>query len=123
MITSLNEAEDLGTGLLRLFLFLYVPSYLNPNFLDEEIVIAPPNLYLGQTVAKVRTGIAVSAQNCWKENKGAFTGEASAEMIKDMGATWVILGHSERRALFTESDAVRALLRQFTRTEQKRRFY
>jgi triosephosphate isomerase len=48
--------------------------------------------------------VAVGAQNCHAEASGAFTGEVCAEMIADAGATWVIIGHSERRAL-GESDA------------------
>lgn len=46
----------------------------------------------------------VAAQNCYKVAKGAFTGEISPAMIKDVGVTWVILGHSERRHVFGESD-------------------
>ncbi|MED6234207.1 triosephosphate isomerase [Ataeniobius toweri] len=46
----------------------------------------------------------VAAQNCYKVAKGAFTGEISPAMIQDCGADWVILGHSERRHVFGESD-------------------
>ena len=46
----------------------------------------------------------VAAQNCYKAAKGAFTGELSPDMIKDCGCKWVILGHSERRNVFGETD-------------------
>ena len=51
-------------------------------------------------------GVEAAAQNCYKVAKGAFTGENSTEMIKDIGAKWVILGHSERRNVFGETDEV-----------------
>lgn len=50
------------------------------------------------------SAIETGAQNCSPENSGAFTGEISAGMIKSTGATWTIIGHSERRAIFGESD-------------------
>merc|ERR1712098_117962 len=48
--------------------------------------------------------VSVAAQNCYKANKGAFTGELAPAMILDCGAQWVILGHSERRNVFGETD-------------------
>lgn len=62
-------------------------------------------LHVAQT-ALAGSVIQVSAQNCWHEDKGAFTGEVSAAMLKDVGLPWVILGHSERRHIFGESDEV-----------------
>jgi triosephosphate isomerase len=72
-----------------------------------EVVVAPPFTALAAVAheleeAKSRVGIA--AQNMHAEVSGAFTGEVSASMLKDAGATWVILGHSERRQLFGETD-------------------
>lgn len=51
-------------------------------------------------------GVEAAAQNSYKVAKGAFTGEISPEMIKSIGTKWVILGHSERRNVFGESDEV-----------------
>nr|P00941.1 RecName: Full=Triosephosphate isomerase; Short=TIM; AltName: Full=Methylglyoxal synthase [Latimeria chalumnae] len=69
-----------------------------------EIVCAPPEAYLDFARLKVDPKFGVAAQNCYKVSKGAFTGEISPAMIKDCGVTWVILGHSERRHVFGESD-------------------
>jgi triosephosphate isomerase len=71
-----------------------------------EIVVAPTFPAL-QPVATALDGtsLGVAAQNLHWEREGAFTGEVSAAMIRDAGAQWVIVGHSERRTLFGESDA------------------
>ncbi|XP_061385287.1 triosephosphate isomerase-like [Danaus plexippus] len=71
-----------------------------------EVVIGVPAIYLAQVRSSLPKSIGVAAQNCWKADKGAFTGEISAPMIKDVGAEWVILGHSERRTIFGESDSL-----------------
>eukprot|EP01104_Vermistella_antarctica_P000968 TRINITY_DN11040_c0_g1_i1.p1 TRINITY_DN11040_c0_g1~~TRINITY_DN11040_c0_g1_i1.p1 ORF type:complete len:269 (+),score=80.62 TRINITY_DN11040_c0_g1_i1:49-807(+) len=71
-----------------------------------DVVIAPPALFLTGVAAQVRKEISVSAQNCIQQSKGAFTGEISAEQIKDIGLSYVILGHSERRSIYGESDEV-----------------
>ncbi|CAG8463158.1 18578_t:CDS:2, partial [Acaulospora morrowiae] len=71
---------------------------------DVEIVIAPPSLYLDQTRKLARKEIGVAAQNAYNASSGAYTGEISPEMLKDIDVHWVILGHSERREIFKESD-------------------
>jgi len=62
-----------------------------------EVSLGAPFPYLASTRDKLRPDWTVAAQNCWVKGGGAFTGEVSAEMIKDVGCDWVILGHSERR--------------------------
>ncbi|NTW37252.1 MAG: triosephosphate isomerase, partial [Syntrophobacteraceae bacterium] len=73
----------------------------------REVVIAPPFTVLSavRNVLK-KEGFYLGAQNCHWEEKGAFTGEISAPMLKDAGCDYVILGHSERRHLFGESDKI-----------------
>jgi triosephosphate isomerase len=70
-----------------------------------DVVVAPTFPAL-QAVAAVLEGsrIGVAAQNLHWEREGAFTGEVSASMIRDAGAQWVIVGHSERRTLFGDTD-------------------
>jgi triosephosphate isomerase len=71
-----------------------------------EVVLAPP--YTGLFRAKQaleQSEVRLAAQNCHWEESGAFTGEISPSMIKEMGCEFVILGHSERRHIMNESDA------------------
>lgn len=71
------------------------------------MVVGAPFVYLHTAQSALSdSSIEVSAQNCWHEDKGAFTGEVSAAMLKDIGLKWVILGHSERRHVFGESDEI-----------------
>jgi len=71
---------------------------------NTEVVVGCPQCYLQYTSEHMVAGVGVAAQNCYKAEKGAFTGEVSPAMIKDLGCEWVILGHSERRNVFGESD-------------------
>jgi triosephosphate isomerase len=73
---------------------------------DVEIVIAPPFTALHAAAEAARnSNVGVAAQDLYWEREGAFTGEVSAAMIVDAGAQYVIIGHSERRTLFGETDA------------------
>ena len=72
-----------------------------------EVLVCPPFPYLAQAVeALAGTAVAVGAQNACTEASGAYTGEVAAPMIKDLGCTYVILGHSERRQYYGETDEV-----------------
>lgn len=75
--------------------------------LNAEIIICPPFTSLETASALVKdTNVKLGAQNMYLEESGAFTGEISASMLKSVGCEYVILGHSERRAIFGESDEV-----------------
>lgn len=72
----------------------------------REIVICPPFVNIAAAVASTAgTAIAIGGQNLYPKNEGAFTGEISGPMLAATGATWVIIGHSERRQYFGETDA------------------
>ncbi|XP_053303249.1 triosephosphate isomerase-like [Pleuronectes platessa] len=79
---------------------------LNTAELPEltEVVCAAPSVYLDFVRSRLDPRIGLAAQNCYRASRGAFTGEISPDMIKDCGADWVVLGHSERRHVFGESD-------------------
>jgi triosephosphate isomerase len=70
------------------------------------VAVCPPFPFLGRVgQAVLGSPVALGAQNCYPKNDGAFTGEVSPAMLVDVGCEYVILGHSERRQIFKESDA------------------
>ncbi|OGZ78861.1 MAG: triose-phosphate isomerase [Candidatus Staskawiczbacteria bacterium RIFOXYD2_FULL_37_9] len=71
-----------------------------------EVVICPPNIYLPvlKNIAMSDVALKLGAQNIYFEDKGAFTGEISVAMLTDLGVEYVIIGHSERRKYFGETD-------------------
>ena len=74
---------------------------------DIDIIVAPVYTALTTAVAEAAgSNLAVAGQNCYLENSGAFTGEVASAMLKDVGCQHVILGHSERRQLFAETDEI-----------------
>ena len=71
-----------------------------------DVVLCVPFLQIPAAVKAAKgTRIAIGAQNCHYESSGAYTGEVTAEMLKEVGAKYVIVGHSERRAYYNETDA------------------
>ena len=72
------------------------------------IILAPPYIYLQQTINDCinRKDILIAAQNCCSFDNGAYTGEVSAKMLKSIGVDCVLIGHSERRQYFNESDDI-----------------
>lgn len=77
---------------------------LNPIQNNGEVIFAPPSAYLG-TAHSQQQGFALAAQTGCENDDGAFTGELSMPMLADIGCRYVIVGHSERRAIYAESDA------------------
>ena len=78
--------------------------------INAQMVFCTPFIHLVEA-NKILSGVknlAIGAQNCYFEEKGAFTGEISVEMIKSTGTKYVILGHSERRTYFKEDDSMLA---------------
>ena len=96
MHTTLAEASILVEGLKKA---------LAATTTNRQVVVCPPFTGLSTVTDLVAdTDIAVGAQNMYFEEKGAFTGEVSPVMLSDIGCEYVILGHSERRQYFGETD-------------------
>ena len=73
---------------------------------DVKLIIAPPFTHLYPVAEVVKgTAVGLSAQNCANKEKGAYTGEVAVNMIVGLGCEYVILGHSERREYYGETDA------------------
>lgn len=95
MNKSVKEAISLVTSLKK----------KNKDVKEVEIVVCPPFTTLCEVNDVVKnSNIGLGAQDVFYEDKGAYTGEISAEMLKDVGCSYVIIGHSERRQYFNESD-------------------
>ena len=76
--------------------------------MKTRIVLAPPFPYLThiELQSKLRTNIFIAAQNCSEKANGAFTGEVSVSMLRSIGVEGVIIGHSERRTIYKETDEI-----------------
>jgi triosephosphate isomerase len=71
-----------------------------------DVLICPPSTLISRAALAAAGRIAIGGQNCDAAGSGAHTGDLSAEMLKDAGATWVIVGHSERRQHHGETDSI-----------------
>jgi triosephosphate isomerase len=97
MYKTIGEAIELANGLKR--------EIFELNSQDIEIVLCPPFTALSE-VAEVIAGsnISLGAQDVFWQDEGAFTGEVSCSMLKDAGCSYVVIGHSERRQYFSETN-------------------
>ncbi|WP_372366650.1 triose-phosphate isomerase [Candidatus Uabimicrobium sp. HlEnr_7] len=100
MNTNFQEAKELIDAI-----------YQQTNSHDIDVAVCPPMPYLSSVSNYIKENehqkslqIKVGAQNMHWEEKGAYTGEVSGTMLQDVGCTYVVLGHSERRALFSETN-------------------
>jgi triosephosphate isomerase len=75
---------------------------------DQVAIICAPSIHLHSLAKLGGTAVSIGAQNCHQKESGAYTGEISAKMIKSVGCEYVIIGHSERRQYFAESDELLA---------------
>lgn len=92
LAVSLEEAKAVAAGI---------------GSAKARVAICPPATLIGQMASALKGGaVAVGGQDCRAEASGAFTGDVAAEMLADAGAALVILGHSERRAGYGETDAI-----------------
>lgn len=97
MYKTIGEAIELASGLKREFFRL--------DNQDIEIVLCPPFTVLGEvSEVIIDSNIQLGAQDVYWQDEGAFTGEISALMLKDAGCKFVIIGHSERRLYFGETN-------------------
>ncbi len=100
---KMNKTADEATALLSEVINMVKDEVTG----DVEVVLCPPALYLTTARQYVTPGgkISLGAQNCHEKASGAYTGEISAPMLRSIGVKYVILGHSERRQYFEETNA------------------
>jgi triosephosphate isomerase len=97
MNKTLSETQE--------FISKFIPEVKGKS--DVDIVIAPPFTSLAVAAGKLKnTNVILAAQDVFYEEKGAYTGEISPPMLVDIGCQYVIVGHSERRQFFNESDDI-----------------
>lgn len=100
---KMNKNYPEGRELAKKIVELLQPS-------EVKVILCPPFIHLNQ-IGNIINGISnlsLGGQNCHQEQSGAYTGEVSAGMLRSVGADYVILGHSERREYFDESDGLLA---------------
>ncbi|MBN9297493.1 MAG: triose-phosphate isomerase [Filimonas sp.] len=97
MNLTIAQGEALLDGIIA------KPHHLKP---EQLVVFAVPFPYLAMAQQKIagKQNVFIAAQNCYSKKSGAYTGEVSVEMLQSLGIKWVVLGHSERREYFAESN-------------------
>lgn len=95
MNLSYSEAEQLVAGIAKV-----------SQEENEEIVVFCPSIYLKSLIDQYGKSVQIGAQNGYHEDNGAYTGEVSFLQLKNIGVNNVLIGHSERRDIFTESNAL-----------------
>lgn len=98
MYTTIEEGTTLAKALLQ--------NLSGSNLQNKKVIVIPPftHIFPVQNELKGLKNVFTGAQNCYFENEGAFTGEISPRMIRQSGAKYVIIGHSERREYFKETN-------------------
>lgn len=100
------DALNLANGFCALLNQLEDTCAVDEKVGCTEVVLFPPFPFISKVKDIVsKDGITVGAQQVYYENKGAFTGSVAASMVKSVGCEYVLCGHSERRSLFSDSDA------------------
>lgn len=102
------SAHELAAGLKQQFMGCCCKPGCHESGIGKaelDVAVCPSFVYLPEVIETLKgTCIQVGAQNAWHEPKGAFTGEVSVGMLKDIGCSFTILGHSERRHVMGETD-------------------
>lgn len=98
---KMNGSKDLAQTLVG-----YVRSRVESLDNGVEVVIIPPAIYIGDVAENAGKVLALGVQNVGQWASGAYTGEISAGMVKDQGCQYALVGHSERRQIFGETDEV-----------------
>lgn len=103
---KMNQDYTAGLALFSEILTMVEDEVLG----QQEVVVCPPFIHLSSLTALAKNSkkVSVGAQNCHQAASGAYTGEVAASMIVSVGAKYVILGHSERRQYFAETDTLLA---------------
>jgi triosephosphate isomerase len=108
-VFAANWKMNHGPNAARAFVSEFTAKW--PARRDRTVILFPPSLSVSTVATALgsRPDVGVGVQNIWTEDKGAFTGESSAPMARDAGARFALVGHSERRHVFGETDEQTAL--------------
>lgn len=103
-VFAANWKMNLGPSQARSFIAAFTARW-TPHT-DRTVIFFPPAISVSTVVHAIgsRRDLATGVQNVWTDDKGAFTGETSAAMARDAGAAYALIGHSERRHVFGETD-------------------